>query len=274
MENTYPSLPHKGVRPSLRGRLWPIRGRTWTRLLIKLSGLTVLLLAWGLITALGYVAPAQLPSPLATLQTMSHMLGDGSLAVHALSSLRRVFFGFGAAFAIALPLGLMLGSSRFLRDAINPVIELLRPIPPLAFISLAILWLGIDEWSKISIIIYGAFFPLLLNITGGISQVDPVHIRAAQSLGAGKLPIFWHVTLRAAIPNMMIGIRSGMGMAFICLVGSELIAANEGLGFLIQEGRYMFKTDQVLVGMITIGIIGYLINLLLTTLEKLLLRWK
>ncbi|WP_188888786.1 ABC transporter permease [Paenibacillus radicis (ex Gao et al. 2016)] len=274
MENTFPSLQHKEVLSSSKKRSRPSQGKAWTRLLIKLSGLSILLLVWGLITGLGYVVPAQLPSPLATLQTMTHMLQDGSLIHHAISSLRRVFSGFFVAFAIALPLGLMLGSSRLLRDAINPVLELLRPIPPLAFISLAILWLGIDEWSKISIIIYGAFFPLLLNITGGISQVDPVHIRAAQSLGARKIHIFCHVTLRAAIPNMMIGIRSGMGMAFICLVGSELIAANEGLGFLIQEGRYMFKTDQVLVGMITIGIIGYFINLVLTTLEKILLRWK
>ncbi|MFF2093001.1 ABC transporter permease [Paenibacillus sp. NPDC058174] len=276
MENTFPSLPHKEVltSPSPKKRWQLPQGKTWTRLFIKLSGIAILLLAWGLITGLGYVVPAQLPSPLATLQTMTHMLQDGSLILHAISSLKRVFSGFFVAFALALPLGLMLGSSRLLRDAINPVLELLRPIPPLAFISLAILWLGIDEWSKISIIIYGAFFPLLLNITGGISQVDPVHIRAAQSLGARRIHIFCHVTLRAAIPNMMIGIRSGMGMAFICLVGSELIAANEGLGFLIQEGRYMFKTDQVLVGMITIGIIGYFINLVLTTLEKILLRWK
>ncbi|MFF2480341.1 ABC transporter permease [Paenibacillus sp. NPDC058071] len=274
MENAFPSLPHKEVHSPAKKRFSPVQGKAWTRLLIKLSGLSILLLAWGLITGLGYVAPAQLPGPIETMQAMWHMLQDGSLVVHALSSLKRVFSGFGVAFAIALPLGVMLGSSRFLRDAINPVIELLRPIPPLAFISLAILWLGIDEWSKISIIIYGAFFPLLLNITGGISQVDPVHIRAAQSLGAHKGHIFFHVTLRAAIPNLMIGIRSGMGMAFICLVGSELIAANEGLGFLIQEGRYMFKTDQVLVGMISIGIIGYFINLLLTALEKLLLRWK
>ncbi|MBH5318745.1 ABC transporter permease [Paenibacillus sp. GSMTC-2017] len=274
MENTIQSLPHKGLRTSRRGRLLPLQAKTWIRLLTKLSGLSALLLIWFLITGLGLVTPAQWPSPTATLQTMAHMLSDGSLVLHALSSLKRVVFGFGVAFAAALPLGLLLGSSRFLRDAINPVIELFRPIPPLAFISLAILWLGIDEWSKISIIIYGAFFPLLLNITGGISQVDPVHVRAAQSLGARKSHIFYYVTLRAAIPNIMIGIRSGMGMAFICLVGSELIAANEGLGFLIQEGRYMFRTDQVLVGMITIGIIGFLINVLLTALEKALLRWK
>ncbi|MFD0589447.1 ABC transporter permease [Paenibacillus sp. GCM10027627] len=274
MENTVQSLPRKKVHSSAKKSFFPLQARTWTRWLTKLSGICALLLIWTLITELGVASPAQLPSPAATLQLMVHMLNDGSLLLHALSSLRRVFAGFGIAFAVALPIGLLLGSSRFLRDAINPVIELFRPIPPLAFISLAILWLGIGEWSKVSIIIYGAFFPLLLNITGGISQADPVHIKAAQSLGASKAHIFYYVTLRAALPNIMIGIRSGMGMAFICLVGSELIAANEGLGFLIQEGRYMFRTDQVLVGMLTIGIIGFFINALLTLLEKTLLRWK
>ncbi|GGI43838.1 ABC transporter permease [Paenibacillus marchantiophytorum] len=205
---------------------------------------------------------------------MAGMLANGSLLTHTLASLQRVLLGFLLAFSLALPLGIAMGTWTWLRNALSPLIELIRPIPPIAVIPLAILWFGIGEMSKLFIIVFGALFPILLNVIGGVSQTEVLHIKAAQSLGASRFHIFYYVTLRAAIPNIVIGMRSGISMAFICLVGSELIAANAGLGFLIQEGRSLYKTDQVIVGMIAIGLVGLTINRLLIALENQLIRWK
>ncbi|WP_079412016.1 ABC transporter permease [Paenibacillus ferrarius] len=263
-----PSLPH--IHKITKSPLLTYGGKT----LVGSIGIIMVLAIWLAITWLKWLPAALLPSPLEVADTAANMLRNGSLITHIQASLQRVLLGFLLAFILALPLGVALGTWEFLRNALNPLIELIRPIPPIAMIPLAILWFGIGEMSKIFIIVYGAFFPLLLNIIGGVSQTEALHIKAAQSLGASRFHIFYFVTLRAAIPNIVIGMRSGISMAFICLVGSELIAANAGLGFLIQEGRALYKTDQVFVGMIAIGLVGLAINRLLIALETYLIRWK
>jgi ABC-type nitrate/sulfonate/bicarbonate transport system permease component len=229
---------------------------------------------WALISASGLVEKVLLPSPLEVVRAIWASAADGSLAKHVAASFGRVVQGFLLAFAFAVPVGVLMGSSHRARGLIDPLIELLRPIPPIAMIPLAILWFGIGELSKVVIIGYGAFFPILVNTMAGFREVDPVHIRAAQTLGASRSRIFRDVVLRSAFPFIVVGARLGMGMAFIVLVAAELIASSEGLGFLINDARYNFQTDQVFLGMVCIGILGFLLNRALIEVERRLLGWK
>ena len=167
-----------------------------------------------------------------------------------------------------------MGNSRIARGLVEPIIELVRPIPPIAIIPIAILWFGIGEISKVFIIAYGAFFPILVNTMAGFREVDPVLVRAAKMLGANRWETFRDVVLRSALPFIIVGSRLGMGLAFIVLVAAELIASSEGLGFLINDARYNFRTDQVFLGMILIGVLGFALNKLLIEIERRLLRWR
>jgi len=229
---------------------------------------------WALITASGWIEKVLLPSPWEVVTAIWNSTADGSLAKHVGASFLRVVQGFVLALVLAVPVGVLMGNSQRASGLIDPLIELLRPIPPIAMIPLAILWFGIGELSKVTIIAYGAFFPILINTMAGFREVDAVHIRAAQTLGASRRAIFRDVILRSAFPFIVTGARLGMGMAFIVLVAAELIASSEGLGFLITDARYSFRTDQVFLGMVCIGVLGFVLNRLLVEVERRLLGWK
>lgn len=244
------------------------------RNLLAVISIAGLLCLWWLLTALGWVEKVLLPPPSEVLGTLVRTTADGSLAKHVGISLLRVVEGFCISVVIAVPIGIVMGSSTVARGLIEPVVELLRPIPPIAMIPLAILWFGIEELSKVLIIAYGAFFPILINTIAGFHEVDRTHIRAAQALGASRLQIFRDVVLRSAYPFIVVGARLGMGMAFIVLVAAELIASDAGLGYLINDGRYNFQTDQIFLGMACIGVLGFLLNKALLEAERHLLKWK
>ena len=246
-----------------------VRDRT-----IGVASVTAVVIVWWAVARLGLVNPLLLAGPDAVASSAISLTLSGLLPTHIAVSMGRVLVGFFAAFVVALPLGTLIGMSRTVRAAVNPLIELVRPIPPIAMIPLAILWLGIGETSKYSIIGYGAFFPILLSTVAGFAAIDPVHVRAALTLGASRWQIFRYIILMSAFPNIVVGARLGMGMAFIVLVASELIAASSGLGFLIMDARAPFRTDWLFVGMITMGLLGYLLNQGLVRLERRVLRWR
>ena len=229
---------------------------------------------WWLVSAAGWVDQVLLPSPVAVLKAFLSSVADGSLLKNVVASLLRVVEGFLLAAIIAIPLGVAMGISRIVHGLIDPLLELLRPIPPIAVIPLAILWFGIDELSKVFIIAYGAFFPILVNTMAGFREVERVQVRAAQTLGANRYQIFRDVALRSAFPFIIVGARLGMSMVFIVLVAAELIASSAGLGFMISDARYNFRTDQIFVGMACIGVLGFSLNMLLLQLERSLLGWK
>jgi len=236
--------------------------------------LATVLAIWMGLTEFGIVNTVLVPSPGDVFRAALAAIRDGSLLRNALASLLRVLEGFTLALVIAVPLGVLMGVSGNARGLVEPLIELLRPIPPIAFIPLAILWFGIGEFSKVLIIAYGAFFPIFVNTMAGFRDVDRVHIRAAQALGANRFDIFRDVALPSAFPQIVTGARLGMGLAFIVLVAAELVAASEGLGYLINDARFSFRTDQIFVGMITIGLLGLVLNKALLEAERRLLRWK
>lgn len=244
------------------------------RMVLAAASITGALLLWGGLTAAGWVDRVLLPSPLEVFRSLLEALRDGSLLRHVSASLLRVLEGFALALVAAVPLGMAMGVSRVVRGIVEPLLELLRPIPPIALIPLAILWFGIEELSKVLIIAYGAFFPILLNTMAGFREVDAVHVRAAQALGAKRHHIFRDVVLRSAFPFIVVGARVGMGMAFIVLVAAELIASSAGLGFLISDARYNFRTDQMFLGMAMIGILGFALNKALLEVERRLLKWR
>ena len=154
------------------------------------------------------------------------------------------------------------------------MIELLRPIPPLAFLPMMVLWFGIGEGSKIAFIAYAAFFPVFTTTLEGIRFVDPVLVRAASSLGATRRELFRYVILPATLPSIITGLRLAFGLSFFVIVAAEFIAADSGLGYLINDARTFFLVSQMLVGAAVIGIIGFTFNVALRRLEDVLLRWR
>lgn len=265
------ATPDAAVRRDALGTMRLSKGRRRLLAFVSIAGLAA---AWQLATTLGLIDKVLLPSLGEIAIAFQQSIADGTLWQHVYASLARVVQGFVLAFALAVPIGVLMGSSQTAGALIDPVVELLRPVPPIAMIPLAILWFGIDEFSKVFIIAYGAFFPILVNTMAGFREVDPVHVRAAQTLGAGRARIFRDVVLRSAFPMIVVGARLGMGMAFIVLVAAELIASSQGLGYLINDARYSFRTDQVFLGMICIGVLGFALNRVLLGIERRLLRWR
>ncbi len=244
------------------------------RAMLAFVSIATVLVVWTFMHAFGLVNPVLIPSPLEVARAAAASIADGSLPRNTLASLLRVVEGFAVAMAVAVPLGALMGMSRTLEGLVEPLIELLRPVPPIAFIPLAILWFGIGEVSKVMIIAYGAFFPIFVNTMSGFRDVDRLHLRAAQALGAHGFELFRDVILPSAFPQIVTGARLGMAMAFIVLVAAELVASSEGLGYLINDARFSFRTDQIFVGIITIGVLGFLLNKGLLEVERRLLRWK
>lgn len=249
------------------------RAKRLDRVLAVISIVGTLAL-WSLVAHLGIVNKILLPSPSEILTALSQAASDGTLWVNVRASLLRVLEGFVLGFFVAVPIGALMGNSRYFRGLAEPLVELIRPIPPIAIIPVAILWFGIGEVSKVFIIAYGAFFPILVNTVAGFREVDPVIVRASRMLGANQWQVFRDVVLRSALPFIIVGARLGMGFAFIVLVAAELIASSEGLGYMINEARYNFRTDNVFLGMILIGVLGFLLNKILIEVERYLMRWR
>src|SRR5204863_2439648 len=174
---------------------------------------------------------------------------------------------------LALPLGLAMGASTRAYAYLNPVLQVLRPIPPIAYVPLAILWFGLGNPPAFFLISLGAFFPVLMNTIAGVRSVDAIYIRAAQNLGAPSGTLFWRVLFPGAMPSILAGLRVGIGVAFIVVIVAEMIAVNSGLGYRILEAREYFWSDKIIAGMISIGVIGLGIDTLMARLNSRLLRW-
>jgi ABC-type nitrate/sulfonate/bicarbonate transport system permease component len=247
----------------------------WTRRLVSLACvLVVWQLAVWLNTAIRFMNPALLPKPAGVLQAASEQIAEGFLHQDILYSLYRVLAGFLLGASVAVVLGCVSGSVRVIEDFLDPVLEMLRPIPPLAWLPLFIFWFGIGEPSKVYFTAFVAFFPVYVNTIEGVKYVDPVLRRAAASLGATRSQMFLLVTVQAALPQIITGLRLGFGMAFLALVATELIAANAGLGYRIMEARNYFKVDWMVFGALMIGVIGFTLGSLIRAGEARLLRWR
>jgi len=200
------------------------------------------------------------------------MIASGELFYHLTASLKREAMAFLFA-SSAIPLGMAMGWWRLVYNQVNAIMEILRPIPPLAWIPLSILWFGLGDEQNQFIIFLGMFFPILVNTIVGVKNVDTSLIRAARSLGAPERKVLMRVVLKGALPQIITGVRIGLGVGWMALVAAELVGANSGLGFLINDARSVLRTDTIMVGMLTIGVVGLLIDTAIRALSRRLLPW-
>jgi len=231
-------------------------------------------LASGLVVALQLFNPIFLPGPWLVLGNVAKLALGGQLWGHIGATLWRVAVGFGAGVALALALGLPAGYFPRVRALLEPVVEILRPVPPLAMLPLFIVWFGIGEISKVGFITYATFFPMFLTTVHAVQQVDPLLLRAARSLGARRTALFFRVILPAALPGIFTGLRLGVALSFFVIVISEFIGAEQGLGYLINDGRNFFLVPQMLGAAVLLGLLGYAGSALVGLLERRLLRWE
>ena len=250
----------------------------------------LLLVIWEACARAGFVSPVVMPAPSAVaarwwlsllpaqaqeVATQSWLAWafSGEMIHDAIASLYRVIVGFVVGAVLALPFGLLMGAKPRLYALFNPLLQVLRPIPPIAYIPLAILWFGLGNPPSVFLIAIGAFFPVLMNTIAGVRHVDGIYLRAARNLGVGEWTMFTRVILPAATPYILAGVRIGIGTAFIVVIVSEMIAVNDGLGFRILEAREFMWSDKIIAGMITIGLLGLALDTGVSALNNHLLRW-
>lgn len=214
-----------------------------------------LLLIWTV--AAHFSDPQFLPSPLATLRGAIELGSDGSLFIYMAYSLGRVLIGWLLGNIVAIPLGLFIGTNKTVRVLVEPVINFVRFIPPLAFITLFMLWFGIGEQSKIFLIMYATFFVVTINTLTGVLSISEDKIRSAKSMGATDFQVLRYVVIPAAIPYIFTGAKLAMGSSFMAIIGAEMVAANEGVGFMIWNARLYFQTDWIFVGLVVLGLMGF-----------------
>jgi NitT/TauT family transport system permease protein len=233
----------------------------------------------GLVIGIWWLAAAHstiFPTPLGVVLGIAELARKGTLALHVGASLSRVALGYGGALALAIPLGSLMGWYGGVFEAFNPMIQLLRPISPIAWIPLAILWFGVGNGSPTFLIFLSSFFPVVVATTAGVHQVERRYVQAAQNFGVGGLRLFRSVVFPAALPQIVTGMRLGLGVAWLVVVAAEMVAIDSGLGYMIIDARNAgSRYDLVVAGMVLIGMIGFLLDLLMRRLESLdAVRWR
>jgi NitT/TauT family transport system permease protein len=221
--------------------------------LLSAVGAVAVVVLWEAVARSGVVSPAIFPPPTTAFVGSLRRVPLGELGEHVVASLGRVAWGFGLGAGLGVLLGVALGWYRWLAAVVQPVIELIRPIPPLAWIPMAIVWFGLGEPPKIFVIFLGAFFPVFTNAYKGMTGIDPLLLRAAQTMGLGGPRLLFQVAIPAAMPDLTTGIRIGWGLAFAVVIAAELIAADRGMGFMIMRAREFGDVGVIIFGILLIG---------------------
>ncbi|MBK9966413.1 MAG: ABC transporter permease [Holophagales bacterium] len=240
-------------------------GRFWRPVIA--FGLVVL--AWQGAAFAGLFSTKVFPTPGQCLAGFSEVVRNGSLFSNAVASLFRVTVGWYLAVLLAIPVGLVVGGRASLQDALNPLLQFLRPISPLAWIPLAMIWFGIGDPPAVFLIFLAAFFPLVVATMGAVAGIKPLYVRAARNMGLEGWRLVHRVVLPATLPSIIVSLRISSGIAWLVVVAAEMIAVNSGLGFMIIDARNSLRLDLVVVGMIAIGLIGILLDRALRRLEQL-----
>lgn len=264
-------------RPTKPGETYGVPGSGDT-IMLSLGTIAVLLFIWWLITTMGWVKPLFVPSPQSIVFKFINILNDGftgsSLWHHMLISAGRVFGAFMLACAIGIPLGLAMGMSPLIRGIFDPPIEFYRPIPPLAYLPLMIIWFGIGETSKVLLIFLSVFAPVALGARAGVRSAAIEQIHAAYSFGATRWQVLRHVILPSAMPEILTAMRIGIGFGWTTLVAAEMVAATQGIGYMVLTASQFLQTAVVIMGIIVIAGIAYLFDLLMRLIERKVVPWK
>ncbi len=216
------------------------------------------------------------PNPGQVAAALVELVREGTLIRHVASSLYRVTLGYGLALLLGIPVGSLMGWYPGIYRALNPIVQLLRPISPIAWIPLAILWFGVGDSSPIFLIFLSSFFPLVVSTTAGVHLVEQQYVRAAKNFGVTGLELYRRVIFPGALPSIITGMRVGLGIAWLVVVAAEMVAINSGLGYLIIDSRNAgTRYDLVVAGMVIIGVIGFILDIIMRRLETLdEVRWR
>lgn len=241
-------------------------------LVLNVAALVAGVAVWAVVAALGLVE--NLPTPLEVASKAGEMAADGTLTTDTLASLRRVFLGYALGVVVAVPVGFLMGWYATVRAVVEPYVQFFRTIPPLALIPLTVVLLGIGEMPKIAVIYLASFMACVVASFQGVVDVDKTLINAARVLGASDRVIFAKVVVPASTPFILVGMRIGLGASWATVVAAELIGAQEGLGYRMQKASTWFEMDTIFVSLITIGVLGLLMDRLLLLAERRLTSWQ
>lgn len=232
-----------------------------------------MILVWYIVSETGSLNTILLPSPQTIVHTLVKKLTDGSLLMEIGISVGRVLKGYLCAVAAGICLGVAIGSSEHMHRMTKLIIQILKPIPPIAWIPLVILWMGIGEASKVFLIFLGGFFVVLLNVIDGIRYIDPKLIEVSEAAETPRLKHIFQFMIPAAMPSIFTGLRVALGTSWSCVVAAELVAASSGIGYMISNARNFGQMDVVIIGMISIGVMGKIMDEVLRILERKVLAW-
>ncbi|AOZ49412.1 taurine ABC transporter permease TauC [Chromobacterium vaccinii] len=277
MSGTETTAERELLTVSSRIEAGPRPGREPSRLWLGAASLALLLGGWWLLAHSGWVPALFLPAPEAVLGKLFVVAGQGfmdaTLWQHLEASLQRIALALSAAVAVGVPLGALMGRSQLAQGLLDPMLEAYRPVPPLAYLPLIVIWFGIGELSKVLLIFLAILAPVAIATRHGVAQVSCNRLRAAQSLGANRSQLLWLVVLPEALPQILTGIRIGLGAGWSTLVAAELVAATRGLGFMVQSAAQFLVTDVVVLGILVIAAVAFALELGLRALQDRLAPW-
>ena len=233
----------------------------------------LLLTVWVILEKKGSLNTVIMPAPSRILSTFVAMVKNGMLLNNLLVSLGRVLKGYFIAALLGIVLGILIGLFKHLNRLTDLLIQIIKPIPPIAWIPLVILWVGIGEEGKIFLIFLGGFFTILINVVDGIRQTDKKLIEVSKAMETPFLKHVFLLVIPHSAPNIFTGLRVGLSSCWMCVVAAELVSSTTGLGYMIMNARQFGQTDVVIVGMLTIGVLGKVMDSLLKLVEKLVIRW-
>lgn len=258
-------------------KLWLVLHRGQLRALaVGTLSLALFLLSWHLLTKYRvnvHVRFLNVPSPEMVLESLTKTMRDSKFFVHVMLSCRRILIGFSIAAVVAVPLGLVMGRFRLVREFVFPISEVLRPIPAIAWVPMSIMLWPTNEESIVFITYLGSFFPILLNTLHGMTTVDPVLVRAAQSLGAREASVFKEVYFPATLPHVFTGLTVGMGVAWVSLIAAEMISGQFGIGYFTWEAYSLVQYSDIALGMICIGVLGLGSSALIRGVGRIVMPW-
>ena len=250
--------------------------RVPTLVISLLTGIA-LVAAWWLVAALGVISPVFLPSPAVVVASFWNLVTtgfvDSTLFEHLSASLGRVLAALVVSMAIGVPVGLLIAISRVGRGILDPIVEFLRPLPPLAYLPLIIIWVGIGETSKVTVIALSMLPPIILSTSAGVRGVPKDFVNAARAFGATRGQVLTRVLLPASLPSILTGVRIALGTGWSTLVAAELVAATRGLGFMIQSAAQFLVTDIVIAGIVVIAVVAFALEWLARAIERHFVPW-
>ncbi|WP_027625170.1 ABC transporter permease [Clostridium lundense] len=243
----------------------------------KLKGYIIIVLIiaiWCIGSANNYWSGYILPSPKTVIESYISLIASGILFKHIGQSLIRILSGFFITLILAIPFGILFGVNKRIYAYFKPILEFIRHTPPLALVPMLILWFGIGEKSKIIIIVLASFFPVFLNTIKGVEGCDKKLIEVGKVFNLSKRQIFFKIVVPSALPNILVGMKLGIGYSWRAIIGAEMVAASSGLGYLILDGQQLSRSDVVVVGILSIGILGSLMDYIFSLLVRKINVWK